>query len=247
MAQNVPAFQFSDDALRVRQTIYEHWCAHGRAPNLREMHERTGLGRLRLLAVYRELDLGLILTLHQDTQQGAILKCQPFSSYPSQVAVHLDGRFHCWAGCAMESVAISLMPPFAGKELGLESYCPCCLAPVSLAVKDGAVLRRSPETIRIHVSHSPRDWNATDIVCMCDGMNYVLDADHALAYEKQISRRGVLFTIEQAQKFVAGTGRSRMHRYDWEPVPLIPERVLAGIAALGVDTSPWGHPAAGPA
>jgi len=239
MAQNVPAFQFSDDALRVRQAIYEHWCEHGRAPNLREMRGYTGLGRLRLLDVYRELDLGLIITLHPLTQQAAILKCQPFSSYPSQVAVHRDGRFHCWAGCAMESMAISLMPPFAGVELRLESYCPCCLDPVSLTVRDGEVLSRRPETIRIHVSHSPRDWNVTDIVCMCDGMSFVIDDRHAAAYERQISRRGVLFTLEQAQKFVAGTGRSRMHRYDWEPVPLIPERVLKGIAALGVDVSPW--------
>jgi hypothetical protein len=240
MPQNVPSFQFGEDALRVRHFIYTHWCEHGRAPNLRTVHEATGFGRPRLLEIYRELDLGLILTLHQDTQQGAILKCQPFSSYPSQVAARLGGRFHCWAGCAMESIALSLMPPFAGQELGLDSYCPCCLQAVSLTVRDGEVLSRSPASVRIHVSHSPRDWNATDIVCMCDGMNFVHDADHALTYEKQISRRGVLFTIEQAQKFVAGTGKSRMHRYDWEPVPLIPERVIAGIKALGVDVSPWG-------
>jgi hypothetical protein len=128
MPQSVPAFQFSDDAKKVRQFIYEHWCREGRGPNLREAHEATGLGRERLVDVYRELDLGLIVTIQQDTQNVAILKCQPFSSYPSQVAVRLDGRFHCWAGCAMESIAISRMPPFAGKTLGLESCCACCLA-----------------------------------------------------------------------------------------------------------------------
>src|SRR5688572_3996384 len=240
MPQNVPAFRFSEPALQVRQFIYDHWCRHGRGPNLREVHDATGLSRARLLEIYRELDLGLILTIDQATQHGAILKCQPFSSYPSQVAVYLDGRFHCWAGCAMESIAISLMPPFAGKEMRLESYCACCLAPVSLAVKDGQVLSRTPSSILIHVSHSPREWNTTNIVCMCDGMNYVHDAEHALAYEKQISRRGVLLTIEQAQRFVAGTGQNRMRRYDWEPVPLIPDRVIAGLKAIGVDTSPWG-------
>ena len=91
MPQNVPSFEFSDDAKRVRQAIYEHWCAHGRAPNLRGVRETTGLARERLVEVYRELDLGLILTLDQRTNQLAILKCQPFSSYPSQVEVHLDG------------------------------------------------------------------------------------------------------------------------------------------------------------
>ena len=240
MPQNVPSFRFSDEALAVRQFIYEYWCRHGRGPFLRTVHEATGLARPKLLEVYRELDLGLSLTIDHATQQGAILKCQPFSSYPSQVEVYLDGRFHCWAGCAMESIAISLMPPFAAKELRIESYCACCLLPVSLVAKDGAILTRTPASTLIHVSHSPREWNTTNIVCMCDGMNFVHDAEHALAYEGQISRRGVVLTIEQAQRFVAGTGQSRMHRYDWEPVPLIPARVIAGIKAIGVDVTNWG-------
>src|SRR5215831_5054112 len=171
MPQNVPSFEFSDDARRVRQAIYEHWCAHGRAPNLRSMREATGLGRERLVEVYRELDLGLILTLDQRTNQLAILKCQPFSSYPSQVEVHLDGRFHCWAGCAMESIAVSRMPPFAGRELRLESYCACCLAPVSLVTRDGAILAHRPDGVLIHVSTTPWDWGLPNIVCMCDSMN----------------------------------------------------------------------------
>ena len=41
MPQNVPAFQFSDDARRVRQVIYEYWCEHGHGPNLRTVHART--------------------------------------------------------------------------------------------------------------------------------------------------------------------------------------------------------------
>jgi hypothetical protein len=240
MPQNVPAFRFSDDALRVRQFVYEHWCANGRAPNLREARDATGLSRQRLVEVYRELDLGLVLTVQQDTQNVAILKCQPFSSYPSQVAVHLDGRFHCWAGCAMESIAISRMPPFAGRELALESYCACCLAPIALRARDGAVQAATPAAPLIHVSTTPREWNAVDIVCMCDSMNFVLDAAHAEDYERQVARRGVLFTLEQAARFVAGTGDNRMHRYDWEPVSMVPARVIAGVKALGVDVRNWG-------
>jgi len=240
MAQQVPEFRFSEDALRVRQFVYEHWCTHGRGPNLRAVHEATGLPRARLVDVYRELDLGLIVTLDHQTQNAALLKCQPFSSYPSQVEVWLDGRFHCWAGCAMESVALSRMPPFAGRELRMESYCACCLGPVSVTTRDDQVLGARPDGVLIHVSTSPRDWNTTSIVCMCDSMNYVLDGEHALAYERQISRRGVLFTLEQARRFVAGTGENRMWRYDWEPVVVRPERIIAGIKALGVDVSNWG-------
>ena len=240
MPQNVPTFQFSPEALRLRQFLYEYWCAHGHGPNLRAAHEATGLGRRELIAAYGELDLGLTCTVDHDTQNCNLLKLQPFSSYPSQVEVHVDGRFHCWAGCAMESVALSRMPPFAGKEIRLESYCACCLAPVTLVTRDGEILSRTPASVLIHVSSSPRDWNRTNIVCMCDSMNYVHDADHALVHERNHSRRGVLFTLEQAQRFVADTGKNRMWRYEWPPVQFNPDRVIAGIKSLGVDVSNWG-------
>ncbi len=240
MPQQVPEFQFSEDAMQLRQFLYEYWCAHGHGPNLRAAHEATGLSRTRLIDVYRELDLGLICTVDHATQNCNLLKLQPFSSYPSQVEVYLDGRFHTFAGCAMESVALSRMPPFAGKEIRLESYCACCLAPVSLVVRDGEILSRAPVSLRIHVSASPREWNTTNIVCMCDAMNYVIDAQHAESYERQVCRRGVLFTLEQAQRFVADTGANRMYRYDWPPARVQPERIIAGIKSLGVDVTNWG-------
>ncbi len=240
MPQGVPDFRFDDDALRLRQLLYEHWCAHGRAPNLRTVHEATGLPRERIIAGYRQLELGGIVVIDQDTQNANLLKCQPFASFPSQVEVRLDGRFHCWAGCAMESMAISRMPPFAGRELGLESYCACCLRPVSIVARDGAILSCRPDGVLIHVSTTPREWAATNIVCMCDSMNFVHDAAHALAYERAICRRGVLFTLDQARRFVSGTAENRMYRYDWEPVPIRPQRIIDGIRALGVDVTNWG-------
>jgi len=240
MPQQVPEFRFSDDALKVRKFLYEYWCEHGHGPNLRIVHEATGFPRPRLVDIYRELDIGLIITLDQRAHNLNILKMQPFSSFPSQVAVYLGDRFHCWAGCAMESIAISRMPPFAGKEMRLESYCACCLGPVSIRVRDGAILSAAPADVRIHVSTSPRDWNTPDIVCMCDSMNFVHDAAHAARYEQQICRRGVLFTLEQARRFVASTGEARMWRHDWEPAYVRPERIIAGIKAIGVDVSSWG-------
>ena len=240
MPQQVPEFQFSDDAKKVRAFLYEYWCAHGHGPNLRVVHEATGLARERLIDVYRELDLGMILTLDQQTQNANILKLQPFSTYPSQVQVFLDGKFHTYAGCAMESIALSRMPPFAGKELRLESYCACCLAPVTITVRDGAILTASPASVLIHVSTTPREWNTQNIVCMCDSMNYVADAEHAAVYERKICRRGVLFTLEQARRFVGSTGDNRMYHYDWEPAYARPERIINGIRAIGVDVSNWG-------
>lgn len=241
MPQHVPEFQFSDDALRLRQFIYEYWCANGHGPNLRAAHEGTGLSREQIIDAYKQLDLGVICVVDHQTQNFNLLKVQPFSSFPSQVEVHLDGRFHCYAGCALESIALSRMPPFMGREIRLESYCACCLAPVTITVRDGEVLAASPESVAIHISSSPREWNTPNIVPMCDSMNFVHDAAHAERYERQIARRGVLVTLEQARRFVADTAANRMYRYDWPPVAVKPARIIAGLKALGVDLSTWGE------
>lgn len=241
MTQNVPEFQFDDDALKLRQFIYEYWCAHGHGPNLRAAHEGTGLARERIVDAYKQLDLGVICVVDHDSQNFNLLKAQPFSSFPSQVEVHINNKFHCYAGCAMESIALSRMPPFAGTEIRLESYCSCCLAPITIVVKDGEVLSKKPDGVCIHISTSPRDWNKDNIVSMCDSMNYVYDAAHAATYEKQVARRGVLVTLEQARKFVADTAANRMYRYDWPPVSVRPQRIIAGLKALGVDLSNWGE------
>jgi hypothetical protein len=241
MPQHVPEFRFSDDALKLRQFVYEHWCAHGHGPNLRAAHEATGLSRERLVEAYRQLDLGIMCIVDHDTQNLNLLKAPPFSSYPSQAAIHLDGRFHCYAGCAMESLAISMMPPFAGKELRVESYCACCLAPVTVITQDDRTVSHTPPSLLLHVSLSPRDWNKTNIVSMCDAMNFVLDADHARAYETKIVRRGVVFTLEQARRFITGTAKARMWQYDRAPDYLRPQRIIDSIRALGVDVSGWGE------
>jgi hypothetical protein len=237
MPQNVPAFEFGDNAKKLRQFVYEHWCRWGRGPNLRAAHEGTGLDRREIVQAYKELQLGIICVVDQDSQNCNLLKFQPFSSFPSQVEVWLEGQFHSYAGCAMESIAISRMPPFSGAQLQLRSYCACCLAPVELEALDGNVT--PADGAFIHVSRSPWDWNNDDIVSMCDAMNYVLDAEHAARYERIVARRGVLFSIEQATWFVKATADARMWHYDWAPSSIDSKATIAGIKALGVDVSAW--------
>src|SRR5690348_16528552 len=137
--QNVHPFDFSDAAKQLRAFVYDYWCAHGHGPNLRAVHEGTGLDRRTIVQGYKELQLGIICVVDQDSQNCNVLKFQPFSSFPSQVEVWVDGAFHSFAGCALESVAISRMPAFEGKSLLLRSYCACCLAPIDLDAREGVV------------------------------------------------------------------------------------------------------------
>ena len=103
MPQNVAPFEFSDTAKQLRAFVYEFWCEHGHGPNLRAAHEGTGLDRRTIVQAYKELQLGIICVVDQDSQNCNVLKFQPFSSFPSQVEVWIDGRFHSLRRAARSS------------------------------------------------------------------------------------------------------------------------------------------------
>lgn len=237
--QGIPAFEWSEQALKVRQYLYEFWCEKGHGPNLREVHEALDLTRHEIIAAYKQLELGKMIVVDQTSQNFNMLKMLPFNSFPSQVQVWIDDRFHSYAGCAMESVAISRMPPFEGKDVRLESYCACCLKPITIVMREGELVSRAPDTALIHVSTIPYEWGIPSLMAMCDSMNYVIDAAHADAYERMVARRGVLFTIEQARPFVKGVADARMWNYHWPNAPLTPAPIIEGVKALGIDVSNW--------
>lgn len=239
MAQNVPPFEFSEDALRVRQFIFEFWSEQRHPPNLRDVGSALDLTRRQVIDAYKALDLGIIITADLDTQNCNLLKAPPFSAYPSQVAAHVDGEFHSWAGCASEAIALSHMPPFEGKDVRLEGYCACCLAPITIVSKDFEVQSADPEGVLMHLSTSPHDWNNVSMVSMCDSMNFVLDAEHAERYERQVCRRGVLLDLDQVTKFVSYTAGQRMRNYHWPPQTMLPEIVIQLFEGYGVDVSNW--------
>jgi Alkylmercury lyase len=239
MAHYVPAFEWSESALALRQFNYEHWCAHGRGPNVRDVHERLGLSRTEILQTYKELALGIACTIDPNSQNAPVLRFQPFASFPTQVKAFVDGQFHSYAGCAMEAVAFSNMPPFLDRQVRFESYCMCCLAPLDFTAVNGEVVER-PESIFVHVSTSPVEWFNHDLMIQCDSMNFVVDADHAERFERQVCRRGVMFSLEQAKVFVSAAVGERMWNYHKPPETMDPAVVIAAVGSLGVDVTNWG-------
>ena len=239
MPQNVPAFEFSENALKVRAFVFEFWCEHGRGPTLLEVHQGTGLDRRRIIQAYKELQLGIVAVVAEDKQNCDLLKIPPFSSFPSQVRAYIDDEFHSFVGCASEAIAFSHMPPFRDKTVRLESHCACCFTPITLISKNFELQSVTPPGIFLHISLSPYDWNNVDMSRMCDAMNYVLDAEHAERYEHQTATRGVLVNLDQAKMFVKNVANERMHNYHWAPGTLNPRAVIKGFAMMGVDVSPW--------
>jgi hypothetical protein len=236
MPQMVPAFTFSETARAVRGFIYDFWAEKRRPPGLRDLRGALGLTRRQIVDAYRELQLGAMITADERTLNCNLLKAPPYSSFPSQVEAHIDGSFHSFAGCACEGLAFGRMPQFEGKDVRLESFCACCLEPITVVVNHDQILSCQPgPDVAVHISLSPWEWNTYDLVAMCDSINFVIDAEHAERFERQSCRRGVLFSLPQAVGFVSAVSVKRGWDYDWGPICIDPTALLAHFAELGVD------------
>ncbi|HEX4531109.1 MAG TPA: organomercurial lyase [Acidimicrobiia bacterium] len=241
MAQYVPRnMEWSARALQVRQFVFDYWAAQGRGPNLRQVHEGTQLARRDIVQAYKELQTGIVMVVDQDSPNCDILKIPPYSAFPSQVEMYVDEEFHSFIGCAHEAVAVSNMPHFKGKEVRLESYCACCLAPITFWSKEFTITRCEPADPLVHVASPVWDWVHDDMKAMCDNVNLVFDREHGERFEHQIGRRGVYFTLDQVRRYVEPAVGIRGWDYHWPSQSMDPERLVGVMHDLGIDLSPWG-------
>jgi hypothetical protein len=240
MAQYVPKFEWTDDSLVVRKFIFDFWAKTGRGPNLRQMHEGTNLSRRAIIQALKLLQTGIVVVVDQDSPNCDILKAPPYSAFPSQVEMYVNDTFHSFIGCAHEAVAVSNMPEFHGTEVRLESYCACCLTPITLWSKSFEIQRTEPADPLVHIGMPMWDWVHDDMKAMCDNTNLVIDANHAEDYERQIGRRGVLMNLDQIRRYVEPSVGIRGWDYHWPPQSMNPEGIIDRMKNLGVDLSPWG-------
>lgn len=239
MPQGVPLLEWSENALAVRRFTFDFWFAEGRPPSLMDGHRTLGLERQAIVQAYKELELGLVVTVDQSTQNCNLLKAPPFASFPTNYQMFIDDEFHSFIGCAHEILGASNSPQVRGKTLRFESACACCLEPITLTVRDFEVLSSSPVEPLIHVSETPWYWLNRDMISMCDVTNFVLDTRHGERYERMQGRRGVYFTLAQATEYVRFVAEARIWDYHWAAMTLEPAAILERMASLGIDVSPW--------
>jgi hypothetical protein len=205
------------------------------------VHDALGLTRRQILETYKQMQLGVVFTVDENTFNGNLVKAPPFCSFPSQVEVYVDGEFHSFAGCACEGLAFPNMPHFKENEVRLESFCACCLEPITIRLNGWDILSCSPSPdVLVHMSLSPWDWNNYDVVAMCDSINFVIDLEHAERFERQVCRRSARLTLQQAQGFVSTVADQRCWDYHWAPQSINPAKLVERFRELGVDVSNWG-------
>jgi hypothetical protein len=239
MPQNVPDIAWTDDALKLRQFMFDFWFEQRRPPMLSDCRTGTGLDRRSIQQAYKLLDLGLNVTVDQRTQNMHLLKAPPFSAYPTQVAMYDDDGFHSYIGCPHEALGASNSPQVRGKTLRFEMFCACCLDPIRVVLRDYEILETSHPDALIHVTQSPWDWNNADMIGMCDATNIVIDAEHGERYERMQSARAVTMSLEQAREYIRFVAERRLWDYHWPSLSMDPASILERLSDLGIDVSAW--------
>jgi hypothetical protein len=237
--QHVPQVEWTDDALRLRQFTFDFWFEKRRPPSLRDAHDALGLDRRAIVQAYKQLELGLVCTVDQGTQNCNLLKAPPFASFPTVYPMFVDNEFHSFIGCAHEVLGVSNSPQIRGKTLRFESCCECCFEPITVTLKDFEVVNCEPSPPLLHVTEIPWEWMNRDMLSMCDVTNFALNPEHAHRYERMQGRRGVLFTLDQAKEYVRHVAETRLWDYHWPAMSLGPGGIFQRLRELGIDVAGW--------
>jgi len=232
---------WSDEARSLLYFVYDFWAENRRPPNLADIHDAQGLRHRDVRRLYRELQRGFAVVAADDRLGLGLTKAPPFSATPTAVACYVDGDFISYVGCAAEALTVGCLPPFADRTLEVRTYCACCFAPIWMEIHQQEVVRITQGSLPVvSVLGSPWEWEEgvpSDRVC--DAFHFVLDDDHAARFEVAVARRGVVLTVEQLAAFGSSAARGRAWDPDWPPIHMDGALVVARMAELGVDVTPW--------
>ena len=143
------------DAARLYHEVLSGYVEAGLAPHYVEIAQKLEWPTDQARAVLHDVaGMGLPLWLHPGTD--LIASFAPFSSLPTLYRISIDGAAHGYAQCGLESLAVSWL--FPGREVRVDSLCPDCGEPISLAMRDGELLSISPDSTVAHINVAVSKW-----------------------------------------------------------------------------------------
>ena len=143
------------DQARLYQRVLIGYVETGQAPHYVEIARALGWPTDHARAVLHQVaGMGLSMWLHPGTD--LIASCAPFSSLPTLYRISIDGSPHGYAQCGLEVLAVSWL--FQDHEVNIDSLCPDCGEPISLAMRAGELLSISPESVVAHVNVPVSKW-----------------------------------------------------------------------------------------
>ena len=143
------------DAARLYHEVLSGYVEAGLAPHYVEIAQKLEWPTDQARAVLHDVaGMGLPLWLHPGTD--LIASFAPFSSLPTLYRISIDGAAHGYAQCGLESLAVSWL--FPGREVRVDSLCPDCGEPISLAMSGGEILSISPDSVVAHINLPVSKW-----------------------------------------------------------------------------------------
>jgi hypothetical protein len=135
--------------IALRNETYRLFVELGRAPTVDEVAEATGAAREEVGETWRRLHEGHALVLNPATLE--LRMANPFSAVPTAYRVEAGGRWW-YANCAWDAFGILAALHVEGV---IETSCPDCGDPISVAVEDG---RPDDESLLFHCLVPAAAW-----------------------------------------------------------------------------------------
>ena len=143
------------DRARLYHQVLAGYVQAGVAPHYVDIAMALGWPTDHARTVLHEVvGMGLPLWLHPGTD--LIASFAPFSSLPTLYRISVDGALHGYAQCGLESLAVSWL--FPDREVRVDSLCPDCGDPISLAMRGGEIISITPDDVVAHINVPVSKW-----------------------------------------------------------------------------------------
>jgi len=143
------------DRARLYHQVLAGYVRAGVAPHYVDIAMALGWPTDHARTVLHEVvGMGLPLWLHPGTD--LIASFAPFSSLPTLYRISVDDAPHGFAQCGLESLAVSWL--FPDREVRVDSLCPDCGDPISLAMRSGELISMTPDGVIAHINVPVSKW-----------------------------------------------------------------------------------------
>lgn len=172
---------FTEDAKLVRKYLYDQFLATGRCPNTVAIMRGTALSKNAVDDALVALERGVMVMLERDTDHN-VIKCPPWSNFPTPHLMEVDGVQKWYAGCALEAINYPYMHP--GKPVRILTSCPHCGEEMMISLLDDKIVGYDAEGLVLHIGVNPLHWN-DNWIKGCANNNFFPSMDHVREWEKQ--------------------------------------------------------------
>ncbi len=176
----------------VRETILKGFTEKGRAPSIKEIHERLNLSQDVVKNAIEGLARNDIIGRDRN---GEIEYAYPFSSKPTLHRVVLKDGTRVFALCATDAFGISFM---LKEDITILSCCPHCSGDITIILKDSAIASKRPNEVIEWISTKRGGDGRTAKAC-CPFMNLFCSESCLEEFKDNDPRYrvGELYTIEE--------------------------------------------------